>query len=451
MSMSMSVSMSKTPSPTHLLRALLREASYLPDAVARQYFARHIVNRFRAYQPRANASTSLTQDAADRRRNGAFRRRPTAIIRTRTAPLLRKGHKALNYLRRANQGELPCLQKVLYFAYGRLGRRRYALLEDLLKPDPTATTTASSPSDPAAAPLHQLYHSNKRYLQFFDPPKPASKTHHVFAISTRYARLREVLRSQYDSGKSLSGDLKGTAFKTPILNTWKRPMPIKRARNDVRRWYAYTMSRLLPPLPDTEWDALHALSTGKKNIDYARRRTPALDRTSTPPSDEQSLHTMLHAGLALDKLSKADRSAGLNRPHTMTPKFMRRLYGRLLNLCCKLEYNPEISKWRVVWGENNKLISPRIYRSPINPILISGVDTRGAVPKEPKQPKESKDTSVPKQPSVLPRNNKGEPIRFPFFAEMLPIGHPIRDDLDKWKAERAAAAAERAAATDGPS
>ena len=159
-------------SPTHLLRALLREASYLPDATARQYFARHIVNRFRAYQPQANATTSLRADAIDRRRNGAFRRRPAAIIQRRTAPLLRKAHKALNYLRRANQGEMACLQKVLYFAYGRLGRRRYALLEALLRPDSAISHDASAV---AAAPLQQLYYSNKRYLQFFDPPKPVSR------------------------------------------------------------------------------------------------------------------------------------------------------------------------------------------------------------------------------------------------------------------------------------
>jgi hypothetical protein len=431
------------PTPTHLLRALLREASYIPDATARQYFSRYIVNRFRAYQPQANATTSLRDHAIDRRRNGAFRRRPTAVIQHRTAPLLRKAHKALNYLRRANQGEIQCLQKVLYFAYGRLGRRRYALLEDLLKPDPTATQDPSTVTVAASAPapLQQLYYSNKRYLQFFDPPKPASKTHQVFSISSRYARLREVIRSQYENSRSLHGDLKGTAFKTPILNIWHRPMPIKRARNNVRRWYAYTMSRLLPPIPVTEWDTLQALSTGKKNIDYAKRRTPALDRTSTPFSEEQTLHTTLHTSLALDKPSKADRPAGMNRPHAMTPKYMRRLYGRLLNLCCKLDYNVEHNKWCVVWGETSKLISPRIYRSPIDPVLISGVDTRGAVPKEPKEPK---DRSAPKSQSVQPRNKKGELIRFPFFAEMLPKGHPIRDDLDAWKAKRAAA-------TDGPS
>lgn len=161
--------------PLHLLRALLREASYLPDATARTYFSRYILARFKAYQPRHNATSSAALDAVQRYRHRSFKRRHTAIIHERTRPLLAKGRKGLNFLRRANQGEIPCLEKVLLFAYGRLGRRKYALLGDILKPDGIMDGGAlPSPDSDGPAPLQKLYYSTKRYLQYFDAPKVAS-------------------------------------------------------------------------------------------------------------------------------------------------------------------------------------------------------------------------------------------------------------------------------------
>jgi hypothetical protein len=181
--------------PLHLLRALLREASYLPDATARGYFRRYIVSRYKAYQPKENATASFDVKAVEKYRHRSFKRRQIAIINERTRPMLRKGQKGLNFLRRANQGEIPCLQKALYFAYGRLGRRKYALLDNLLKPDPVMEGDAPPKDVEGPTPLQKLYFSNKRYLQFFDAPKATSPTHHLINISDRYSRLRAVLKS----------------------------------------------------------------------------------------------------------------------------------------------------------------------------------------------------------------------------------------------------------------
>jgi hypothetical protein len=225
----------------HLLRALLREATYLPDAVARQYFHRYIVNRFQAYQPRQDATTSIVY----RHRN--VQRRALSIITERTDKVQRKAQKGLHYLRRANQGEIPCLKKVLYFAYGRMGKRKYALLSDVLKPDPIMdggkVLAASELEGPT--PLQNLYYSDKQWLQYFDAPKSGTNGMQVINISDHYSRLRAVIKSQYQRGVSIHRELKGPAMKTPVHNIWMRPMPIKRARNNVRRWYAETMTRLL--------------------------------------------------------------------------------------------------------------------------------------------------------------------------------------------------------------
>ena len=129
----------------HLLRALLREASYLPDPTARGYFRRYIVARFKAYQPRHSATASLAVHAVDRYRHSSFRRRHQAVIDARAGQQQRKAQKGLNLLRRANQGEASCIEKVLWFTYGRLGRRKYALLGDLLKPDAALSHPALPP------------------------------------------------------------------------------------------------------------------------------------------------------------------------------------------------------------------------------------------------------------------------------------------------------------------
>ena len=409
----------------HLLRSLLRESSYLPDATARNYFRRYIVARFKAYQPRHNATASFSAQAVEKYRHRSFKRRHVDIINQRVGLQQRKAQKGLNFLRRANQGESPCIQKVLWFTYGRLGRRKYTLLGDLLKPDPTWPE--------GVAPLQQLYHCNLRCLQYFEAPT-ARNGNHIIHISKQYPRLRAVVTTQCEKELSLHRAMKRPYITTPILNIWERPMPLKRAVNNVRRWYAETMTRLLPALPTDEWDSIEAMSKGKQRIGFVRKRTPAREPSPSFVSDESSFRQTLQHHLALDKLSKADRPAGLDRPHTLTARYMQRLYSRLLTLSCKLQYDSQRKQWNAVWGEPTKHTRNHGYGMPVDQVLFAGVDTKGIKPKTLKKKEKT-------PPLVQPRNEEGEYLRFPFFAEMLPETHPMRIELDKWKRERANARA----------
>ncbi|KAL1795675.1 hypothetical protein ACET3X_005899 [Alternaria dauci] len=422
--------------PVPLLRALLREASYLPDATARDYFRRYIVHRYKAYQPKQNATASFSVHALDKYRHRSFKRRQIAIINERTRPLLRKGLKGLNFLRRANQGEVPCLQKVLFFAYGRMGRRKYALLDKILKPDPIMDGGAIAAVDEAGpAPLQKLYYSNKRFLHYFDAPKVATTTHYTISISNRYSRLRAVLRTQHQKAISIHRELKSAAIKTPINNAWERPMPIKRARNNVRRWYAETMTRILPPLPTEEWDNIRAMMVGDRKIGLTRRRGRGAALNADPLTEDQLFASTVEKGIALDKPSRADRPAGMQRPHAITTRFMQRMYTKLLILCCKLEWDGEQKRWKAIWGEPMKTIKPSLYNAPTDEMLFAGVDASGKIPSRPK--KHALDKSL----HVQPRNSEGEYMRFPFFTEYLPKNNPIRKELDEWKRKRAVAAA----------
>jgi hypothetical protein len=412
----------------HLLRALLRESTYLPDATARQYFRRYIVSRFKAYQPKQNATASYTVQAVEKYRHRSFKRRQLSIITERASKLQSKARKGLHYLRRANQGELLCLRRVLLFTYGRLGRRKYTLLNEVLKPDPIMDggKFITTPDLEGPAPLQELYFSNKQYLKYFDAPKVSNKGSYTINIANRYSRLRAVLKTQHQKAISIHRELKRPHLKTPVHNIWMRPMPIKRARNNVRRWYAATMTRLLPPLPTDEWENLRAMICKEKHVGLVR---PRARPTVNCPSD--GLQT-ISEGLVMSKLSKADQPRGMWRPHTVTPKFMRRMYQTIFRYCCKVEYNPERAHWVATWGDSiTASVQPSL---PTDASLFAGVDAAGKLPSR-KRAIDPKDHDR----DLQPRNKKGDYVRFPFFTEYLPEDNPLRMELVAWKRKRFAA------------
>jgi hypothetical protein len=361
----------------HLLRALLREASYLPDSPARSYFRRYIVGRFKAYQPRQNATENTDTRAVALYQRGLFKRRHASIIDERTQAMQRRARKGLNYLRRANLGEAPCLEKVLLVTYGRMGRRRYALLDHLMKPDPPVGAPGPSLDLPGPSPLQKHYYSNKRYLRFFQAPKKISEKEVNIEFLPQYARLLAVLKSQTQRGISIGREIRNFDIKRPANNIWERPMPIKRARNDVRKWYAQTIGRLLPPLPSEEWDRLRALAVGDEIWRGAvARRAPAKPLHPQTEDDFARAKDRLEEGIRLDKPSKADRPFGNHRPHNINAKLMERMYAKVLGLSCKLERNDAKDQWRVVWGTLRDRI-PQIYSNPVDDVLFAGVDRKG--------------------------------------------------------------------------
>lgn len=107
----------QTPDPTlwrSLFRATLRECSYLPDPIARDYMREHVVHRYR----RSRISHRSDPDLARSARHG------------------------LSVLQRANQGYQRPLEKVLFMSYGRTGKRRHELLAELMKPQVPRDTAA---------------------------------------------------------------------------------------------------------------------------------------------------------------------------------------------------------------------------------------------------------------------------------------------------------------------
>lgn len=406
----------------HLLRALLREASYLPDANARSYFRRYIVNRFRAYQPQENASSSLLAKAVEKKRHRFGKRRPAPIIEERTQAMQRKAKKGLNYLRLANTGDFRCLTRILYLTYGRIGKRKHALLHQLQRPDdPTALQEPS--------PLQKLYYGNNRFLSFFDPPVRTKNTHWSIHISDHYARFRTALKAQHNKGIALGRELKLPYLLTPINNVWERPMPIRRARNNVRRWYIETMTRFLPPLPADEFDAIQAMADGAKRPSLVQRRAPAVQFDPPPePSEFEKFRKIVHDAITLEKPPRADR-----RPPTSVPtaRRMKRLYKMILPYCSKLNWNEELGRWESAWGD--RWLGQKTLNNVDSAALFAGVDTTGKVVRE-----RSECTHDPADDAHSRKNRpkSHQHSSIPLYAEHLPADHPIS------KAAKAAKAAE---------
>ncbi|OCL01613.1 hypothetical protein AOQ84DRAFT_217272 [Glonium stellatum] len=391
----------------HLFRALLRETTYLPDADARLFCRQQIITRFKAYQPDTKSlpvwQTGLTP----------YKRRWPDTIKRRAAKKQKEARKALTFLRRANNGDMSCLERVLLHTYGRIGRRRHKLLERLLEPEVAAdsmTVEAMLKANAASLkpPLQQIYHSGRGALRYFAAPRRTSETEVEYEISDKYPKLKAVIKSQQSTTahNPVRSVLKASKVVAPSKNIWGRPMPIKRARNIVSRWYKSTVEKILPPLPDYEWDRLCGLAAGdikweglipRRPVGIDRSQThkfgdsyltllasavpsPATSDTLNATSRDTILQTskmkILRDGLTLRTPSFADVPRGKDRPHNITPRFMRRLYAKVSAQCCKLTCDPIRQTWQVEWGSFMKL-NPRPLSYPINNQLFEGVNGEG--------------------------------------------------------------------------
>ena len=213
-----------TSTALHLVRALLRECTYLPDPAARAYFQSHIRSRFREYWPR---------------KTGDFReyKIPSA---SRHVSLLRQARKGLNLLARANAGYSSALEKVLAHTYGRTGKRRHELMRFVRAPDNPET--------------HE------------DVIKMAAASANGVQQRTFLTnRMRALAKAQQNQRASVLSRLpiKKLAPEIPATNSWGRPMPKRRVRNIGKRWFAKLLDRVLPPLPLQEWQHLRDLAHGK--------------------------------------------------------------------------------------------------------------------------------------------------------------------------------------------
>jgi len=318
----------------HALRGILRECTYLPDQFAASWIRQHALSRFRTYETR---NKKHTEDATYEKRLETVRR---------------KSRQALYQLQRANEGDRKMLMKALSMAYGRTGKRRRELLQPLISINEHEVVENASAEEHAAKLLDASTHSSTPASQ---PATSAPTTNNkpvkdraigpVKAQARAYvndlpAALRALVQSQITASPPTIArrNPRRLGVEIPELNTWMKPMPDVRVKNQLSDWYANLLSTVQPPLPDNEWDQLRALALG-----ITRAQPPKARRKNlTPPPSV--LEMVVARGKLPKNLFRKDYA------HTINPRFMQRLWADVFSQCSLMKYDSAKDKWNVIWG-----------------------------------------------------------------------------------------------------
>ena len=302
-----------------LFRALLRECTYLPDPAARINIRSDIVSNLRRRCPRQQPGT-VPRDL----KKALLDRIPT---------LLRDGVRNLRLLIRANRGHPDELYKVLATTYGRRGKRKHELLETLRAKDgpvmPENLNLASS-SDETKMNVPRIGKA-------------------VTALITSQKAQREF---GFDKGP-----IKHLKPMIDKENIWGRPLPLRRAVNKNKEWYAKTLAAILPPLSERDWNRLGDLANGRIQWQGpVPRRTQAVVQSVAGEDDSQffqgfpdEAEDMLDDPMSNDLCSKGLGNVKTN-PHTLSPRYMRGLWAKVFVRCPVLSWVSEKQKWVVRWG-----------------------------------------------------------------------------------------------------
>ncbi|KIW14114.1 hypothetical protein PV08_06895 [Exophiala spinifera] len=366
-----------TTNPVHLYRSLLREATYLPLPQCRTFVKDHITASFRRYLPKyANSD-------APKSRSG------NPITFERQTKLLHRGRKFLSSLRRANEGYTAHVEKVLRMTYGRVGPRRYALLEpwlqvpaaslddtaqeDLRQPSEsksgsspgTGTETetktgtahhrgesgASNSKQEKKGNLKTQAHAQAQAQAKATTPKAADKAAEELSIATPLSPRRQAYfssqlakynispnmrallvsqateQSKFDRANRPAGKIRPT-FKPPQTTTiWGAPLPPSRVKNLKREWYHANLAAALPPLPQAEYNAVHDLVSGKAQFPPVPRRRPRARRSEADRGREEAdRQSVVILEGPRPGVRFKDYTHG--RPHKMTPRLLRHLLSR---------------------------------------------------------------------------------------------------------------------------
>ena len=288
------------PNGLHLYRLLLRECTYLPDSVARQWCSQYIGNRFRRHQNDRAGSTW----------------RQLTLQRQRKA--YRDARIGVQTLRRANAGHMKSLAKVLCYTYARTGPRRREIISQLIRPDVPPNQEAVLRIRDEATTDQNLRFSPK-VLALMN----AQKNHPL--VDNRISNLRHLTPN------------------IPNTNIWGRPMPRCRVKNVLQKFKAKTYGRLLAPLPDQEWFQLHDLATGKTRWNGVVPRRKAVV-TDTVVVEETAL-----ASKILEQSQPRKRHAYQDTPHSLTARYMQRHWKKILSHTPRLVFEDIQHRWSVEW------------------------------------------------------------------------------------------------------
>jgi hypothetical protein len=319
----------------HVYRALLRAVTYLPDSAARSYMHRYVVYRFRSVSDNIKSARYVPS-------------RKSRLDKYHHSKNIAKAWQAARQLERAGQGSSPDLKKVLLITYGRTGKRKRELVQDL------RTEDGSLPQDESA--LEQPIREPMKATSMI-PPK--SK----MAIFIQSQQANQPVEKQ-------NLKIRDSTPKIPAENIWGRPVPMKLQQSMKQRHFASVLERILPPIPEYEWNRLQDLATGGIPIEEPPPRRSRPDKRQPLTGEENDAMALeyltspanthgfgfgdvqINAELGLTCWAKPVKGLKIERKdaYTSTSRFMRRLYGSIWNLTSTMSHDGPKKEWTVKWG-----------------------------------------------------------------------------------------------------
>ena len=341
--------MERSTDPLHLYRALLRAATYLPDSFARAYMHDYLVYRFRSTCGKAKGTIYRSIIPGGKSDKDI------------TCQQIDKARQSLRSLQRAGNGNLDDLRKVLLLSYGRKGRRKRSLIGDLLRPD-----ESNLPKDDLA--LEDLINAPTRKPSLrFDP---GSK----FSAFLRSQAANHPIQS--DTSK-----IRHVLPNIPKENIWLRPVPVKLRASKEKKWWATVLDKLLPPIPQDEWNRLRDLAMAQVPLEKSPpRRSAKSFRLSWKEHDMKVLEYLRFPakvewtnvegvnfdpdrGLSPLLVGISSGGAG-DTQRTHTNREWRRFYTGIWSMTSTMAQDEVTKQWTVHWGGGNSVSHPEVISKP---------------------------------------------------------------------------------------
>ncbi|KAH8846458.1 hypothetical protein MCOR27_003668 [Pyricularia oryzae] len=333
--------------PLHLYRHLLREASYLPPVI-RPCFTERIVSKFRQHQHDPE---------------------PTARIRKTT--------QRLRTMRAAVAGDLKSLEKVIQTGFGRTGFRRRQLLSDFLPREPPPDSTALQQfldwkfgNGPPPAHLMKFRARSSQKMLPYDW-LDSWDTDKLAALLKAQSQVPDLPNNNTVGARQLD-----VYRDVPKRSGFGRPFPGRTARTKVKKAWKILAEKLLPPVPEEEWNVLRDLAHGKdmaRGQVLPRRPVAGLSEDINLELAKQSWdmeNYLLQPARWVDRKSSRRRVlfTGIPQPNDelgfspeglsskMTTRNMRRIYATVWRMTPFMEKKDAPgARWNVKFGQPNTL------------------------------------------------------------------------------------------------
>jgi hypothetical protein len=183
-------------------------------------------------------------------------------------------------------------------------------------------------------------------------------------------------QSQKSDADTCRSQIRRLEPEIPEENIWGKPLALVRRQNITDRFWASTFEKLLPPVPEAEWNRLRDLATGVIPFEGAPPRR-------SRPRPQPAPKTFLTASSLKLPIQDACRHLltplhHITKEHHITARFMRRIWGDIWCNTPKVSYDKERkSKWVVTWGSGRSTTSKGIFGVPGRQDLelFEGIDT----------------------------------------------------------------------------